>query len=104
MFEVELKFQIGKDQQNVLLKTLQRKNPKILNLNAKYFDTNTFTLSRKHISLRQRLENTIWIQTLKLPTAQQLQRVEFENKLSEVEPTALNLAFYQTKSTSVKKT
>ena len=103
MFEVELKFQIGKDQQNVLLKTLQRKNPKILNLNAKYFDTNTFTLSGKHISLRQRLENTIWIQTLKLPTAQQLQRVEFENKLSEVEPTALNLAFYQTQKHIGKK-
>lgn len=103
MFEVELKFQIAKDQQDVLLKTLQRKNPSTLNLNAKYFDTDTFILSEKQISLRQRLENTTWVQTLKLPTAQQLQRTEFENELGDIEPTELNLDFYQTQKHFDKK-
>lgn len=94
MFEVEFKFQIAKDKQDLLIKTVQRKNPSIIMLNAKYFDTDAFILSENHISLRQRLEDSTWVQTLKLSTTQQLQRIEFEQDLGEKEPTELNLTPY----------
>ncbi|MFW1858701.1 CHAD domain-containing protein [Acinetobacter defluvii] len=104
MLEVELKFQIAPDKQDLLVKTIQRKNFNTLQLNAKYFDTDEFKLSEKQISLRQRLENSDWIQTLKLPTVQQLQRSEFEQDLGEQEPENLDLDIYQKQKDIDKKT
>lgn len=81
MFEIELKFQIPQEKQDALIKAFQRKNDRSLHLQAKYFDTPTFILSQHSISLRQRLENDQWVQTLKLPTEQKLKRAEFEHDL-----------------------
>lgn len=81
MFEIELKFQIPEEKLDALIKAFQRKNDQTLHLQAKYYDTPSFTLSEHSISLRQRLENDHWVQTLKLPTEQKLKRAEFEQDL-----------------------
>ena len=75
MFEMELKFQVPEDKKDALLKAFQRKSCMVKALNAKYYDTAQFDLSTHSISLRQRLENEQWFQTLKLPTEQHLKRV-----------------------------
>lgn len=93
MFEMELKFQVSEDKKDALLKAFQRKSCMVKALNAKYYDTAQFDLSAHSISLRQRLENEQWFQTLKLPTEQHLKRVEFEESLGKNE-TALQLDNY----------
>ena len=87
MFEIELKFQISEEKKSALIKAFQRKNTQTKILNAKYFDTAQFELSQLNISLRQRLENDEWFQTLKLPTEHHLKRVEFEDNLGKTETT-----------------
>ncbi|MBJ8423358.1 CYTH and CHAD domain-containing protein [Acinetobacter bereziniae] len=93
MFEIELKFQIPQEKQDALIKAFQRKNDRSLHLQAKYYDTPSFILSEHSISLRQRLENDQWVQTLKLPTEQKLKRAEFEHVLATDE-TELDLEVY----------
>ncbi len=93
MFEIELKFQIPQEKQDALIKAFQRKNDRSLHLQAKYYDTPSFILSEHSISLRQRLENDQWVQTLKLPTEQKLKRAEFEHVLATDE-TKLDLEVY----------
>jgi triphosphatase len=93
MFEIELKFQIPEEKLDALIKAFQRKNDQTLHLQAKYYDTPSFTLSEHSISLRQRLENDQWVQTLKLPTEQKLKRAEFEEHLGADE-IGLNIKHY----------
>ena len=81
MYEIELNFQISKEKIEALSNAFQRKSAQTKVLHAKYFDTVQFELSQLNVSLRQRLENNEWFQTLKLPTEQHLKRAEFENKL-----------------------
>lgn len=85
MFEIELKFQIADEKIETLAKAFQRKNTEIKQLQAKYYDTVQFELYKQSISLRQRLENEDWYQTLKLPTEQNLKRIEFEENLGSIE-------------------
>ena len=56
MFEIELKFQIPEEKQEMLIKAFQRKDTNIQHLQAKYYDTAQFILSEHSISLRQRLK------------------------------------------------
>lgn len=97
MFEIELKFQIPEEKQEMLIKAFQRKDTNIQHLQAKYYDTAQFILSEHSISLRQRLEddqeNQQWVQTLKLPTEQRLKRAEFEENIGSAE-TGLDLKNY----------
>lgn len=60
MVEVELKFQIPEARRNALLKALDPKKSEIIQLKAKYYDTEECLLSQHGVALRQRLEGTRW--------------------------------------------
>lgn len=65
MVEVELKFQIPAARRTALLKALDPKKSQQIQLQAKYYDTADRQLARHGVALRQRLEGTRWVQTLK---------------------------------------
>ena len=85
MVEVELKFQIPEARRNALLKALDPKKSKIIQLKAKYYDTEQRLLSQHGVALRQRLEGTRWIQTLKAAGKSHLHRFEHNYDLGELE-------------------
>ncbi|CAB1214218.1 CYTH domain-containing protein [Acinetobacter bouvetii] len=96
MVEVELKFQIPEARRNALLKALDPKKSEIIQLKAKYYDTEDRLLSSHGVALRQRLEGTRWIQTLKAAGKSHLHRFEHNHDLGELEQApALNLSIYQ---------
>ena len=81
MLEIELKFQIPQEKRELIFKALQRKNVQHKHLKAHYFDNDSFQLSQHSVSLRQRLENEIWIQTIKVATPHYFQRIEIEETI-----------------------
>jgi len=96
MVEVELKFQIPEARRNALLKALDPKKSKIIQLKAKYYDTETRLLSQHGVALRQRLEGTRWIQTLKAAGKSHLHRFEHNYDLGELEQAPqLDLSIYE---------
>ena len=98
MLEVELKFQIPEARRNALLKALDPKKSQIIQLQAKYYDTPDRQMSQHGAALRQRLEGTRWVQTLKAATKSHLQRFEDNIDLGELaEAPHLDLDIYQNK-------
>lgn len=96
MLEVELKFQIPEARRHALLKALDPKKSETVHLQAKYYDTENQLLSQHLAALRQRLEGTRWIQTLKAMGKTQLHRFEHNHDLGELETAPeLNLDIYQ---------
>lgn len=95
MLEVELKFQIPLSHQKQIYQFFLSKNARPISLYAKYYDTPERHLAEQKISLRQRLEYTHWIQTLKAPSGHHLERFELENDLGEMDHPALDLKIYQ---------
>jgi inorganic triphosphatase YgiF len=96
MVEVELKFQIPEARRNALLKALDPKKSEIIQLKAKYYDTEERLLSQHGVALRQRLEGTRWIQTLKAAGKSHLHRFEHNYDLGELEqPPQLDLSIYE---------
>ena len=95
MLEVELKFQIPAQHQKKLYQLFLAKNAQPRSLFAQYYDTPERHLAQQHISLRQRLEDTHWIQTLKASSEHHLERFELEIDLGPLEHPALNLEIYQ---------
>lgn len=95
MLEVELKFQIPASDQEKLYQLFLNKNARLISLYAKYYDTPDRHLAQKNISLRQRLEDGHWIQTLKAPSDHSLQRLELETDLGKLENPGLDLEIYQ---------
>ena len=96
MVEVELKFQIPEARRNALLKALDPKKSKIIQLKAKYYDTEQRLLSQHGVALRQRLEGTRWIQTLKAAGKSHLHRFEHNYDLGELEQAPqLDLSIYE---------
>lgn len=95
MLEVELKFQIPASDQEKLYQLFLNKNARLISLYAKYYDTPERHLAEKNISLRQRLEDDHWIQTLKAPSDHSLQRFELETDLGKLENPSLDLEIYQ---------
>lgn len=93
MSEIELKFQIPAQKHKAFCLAFQRKKPETVQLQAKYFDTADCCLQQRKIALRQRLENHIWMQTLKAPK-NAIERLEIESELGEQEPAAIDLAMY----------
>lgn len=85
MIEVELKFQIPEARRNALLKAVDPKKSEVIQLQAKYFDTPERLLSQHGVALRQRLEGTRWIQTLKAAGQSHLHRFESNIDLGELE-------------------
>ncbi|QIO05512.1 CYTH domain-containing protein [Acinetobacter shaoyimingii] len=97
MIEVELKFQIPEARRNAILKAVDPKKSEIIQLQAKYFDTPDRLLSQHGIALRQRLEGTRWIQTLKAASKSHIQRFEHNLDLGELEHAPdLDLSVYDT--------
>ena len=96
MQEIELKFQIPEARRNALLKALDPKKSEIIQLQAKYYDTEDRLLSKNGAALRQRLEGTRWIQTLKAAGKSHLHRFEDNYDLGELEHAPeLDLSIYQ---------
>lgn len=83
MLEVELKFQIPEARRSALLKAVDPKKSEIIQLQAKYYDTPDRLLSSHGVALRQRLEGTRWIQTLKAAGKSHLHRFEDNYDLGE---------------------
>lgn len=97
MVEVELKFQIPETRRNALLKALDPKKSETIQLKAKYFDTPDRLLGKNGIALRQRLEGTHWVQTLKATGKSHIERFEHNHNLGELEQTPdLDLSIYTT--------
>ena len=95
MIEVELKFQISEARRNALLKAVDPKKSEVIQLQAKYFDTPDRLLSQHGVALRQRLEGTRWIQTLKAAGKSHLHRFEDNIDLGELDQApALDLSIY----------
>ena len=95
MIEVELKFQIPEARRNALLKAVDPKKSEIIQLQAKYYDTADRLLSQHGVALRQRLEGTRWIQTLKAASKSHIQRFEHNIDLGELEEApSLDLSVY----------
>lgn len=93
MSEIELKFQIPASKQKALRLAFQRLKPEIIQLHAKYFDTAEHYLQQHKIALRWRLENDLWIQTLKAPK-NNIERLEIETELGSQEPASIDLQPY----------
>lgn len=96
MIEIELKFQIPEARRNALLKALDPKKAEIIQLKAKYYDTEQRQLAQHGVALRQRLEGTRWIQTLKAAGKSHLHRFEHNYDLGELEHAPLlDLSIYE---------
>ena len=85
MVEIELKFQISEARRTALLKALDPKKSETIHLQAKYFDTPDRLLAQHGAALRQRLEGTCWIQTLKAAGKSHVDRFENNQHLGELE-------------------
>lgn len=97
MVEVELKFQIPEARRNALLKALDPKKSEQIQLKAKYFDTPDRKMAEQRAALRQRLEGTRWIQTLKAAGKSHIERFEHNLDLGELaDAPDLNLEVYTT--------
>ena len=97
MVEVELKFQIPEARRNALLKALDPKKSEQIQLKAKYFDTPDRKMAEQRAALRQRLEGTRWIQTLKAAGKSHIERFEHNLDLGELaDAPDLNLDVYTT--------
>ncbi|AMW78375.1 CYTH domain-containing protein [Acinetobacter sp. TGL-Y2] len=98
MIEVELKFQIPENRRNALLKAVDPKKSELIQLQAKYYDTQERSLSQHGIALRQRLEGTRWIQTLKAAGQSHLHHFEDNYDLGELaQAPDLDLSIYAQK-------
>ncbi len=97
MLEVELKFQIPEARRSALLKAVDPKKSDVIQFQARYFDTESKLLAQHKAALRQRLEGTQWVQTLKAATPQShVQRFEDNHSLGELEQAPeLDLSVYQ---------
>nr|WP_174506238.1 CYTH domain-containing protein [Acinetobacter sp. Marseille-Q1620] len=96
MLEVELKFQIPEARRRAVQKTLESKDTETIQLKAKYYDTTDHLLSKNGAALRQRLEGTHWVQTLKAATKTHIARFEHNHDLGEQDSSpALDLEIYK---------
>jgi triphosphatase len=91
MLEQELKLHVPAAARSGIEQELARGVLTRTRLRALYFDTPTRALARAKISLRLRLEGRRWVQTLKMPGADSLSRIE----LNQARPSpVLDLSVY----------
>lgn len=100
MLEIELKFQIPEARRNAILKAIDPKKSELIQMQAKYYDTPDRLLSQHGIAIRQRLENTNWVQTLKATKSKShLHRFEHNHDLGNLEAAPnLDLSIYSDNS------
>ena len=97
MVEVELKFQIPDARRMALLKAIDPKKSEQIQLKAKYFDTPDRQMAENRAALRQRLEGTRWVQTLKAAGKSHIERFEHNIDLGESKQAPpLDLTIYAT--------
>jgi inorganic triphosphatase YgiF len=79
MSEQELKLNVPKSAWRAVERDVLRGAVTRVRLRAQYFDTPDRDLVKAHISLRLRLEGRRWVQTLKMPGAHAIDRVELNH-------------------------
>lgn len=79
MSEQELKLSIPLAARTGVAREMQRRDAKRIKLHAMYFDTPSRALARARIALRLRQEGDSWMQTLKMPGADAITRVEINH-------------------------
>ncbi len=94
MSEIELKFQIPSHMHAQIQQDFAGLAAERQHLWARYFDTEDLQLHAHSIALRQRLENDLWLQTLKAPAQQPFERLEIEHKLGKKQPKQCKLSHY----------
>ena len=93
--EIEFKLQIPLHMHAQLQQDFAALTSDCQHLRAQYFDTDDLKLHRHGIALRLRLENDIWIQTLKLHCKQSFKRLEQQETLGRKAPKHCVLTPYQ---------
>jgi len=76
MSEQELKLHVPAASRRAVLNEVRQRDATRIRLHALYFDTPTRELARARIALRLRQEGRDWVQTLKMPGADAITRVE----------------------------
>jgi len=76
MSEQELKLHVPASARRAVLQEVRQRDATRIRLHALYFDTPTRELARARIALRLRQEGRDWVQTLKMPGADAITRVE----------------------------
>ena len=79
MSEQELKLHVPASARRDVLREVQQRNATRIHLHALYFDTPTRELARARIALRLRKEGENWVQTLKMPGADAITRIELNH-------------------------
>jgi inorganic triphosphatase YgiF len=82
MSEQELKLHVPKQAYAAVEKALRRGTVTRMRLRAQYFDTPDGHLAEAGVALRLRLEGRRWVQTLKMPGAHQLEKIEINTPRS----------------------
>ncbi|WP_269914124.1 CYTH domain-containing protein [Acinetobacter sp. HY1485] len=92
MQEIEIKLQIPVQFKQRLINDIQQQIAKNIHLHAKYFDTTQSELAQRHMAIRMRKENDIWMQTFKAADSH-MQRYELD--LPRGNNATLDLSLYQ---------
>lgn len=79
MSEQELKLHVPASARRAVLQEVRQRDATRIRLHAMYFDTPARELARARIALRLRQEGRNWVQTLKMPGADAITRVEINH-------------------------
>ncbi|UOD50800.1 CYTH and CHAD domain-containing protein [Orrella daihaiensis] len=79
MSEQELKLHVPRSSRTGVEKAMRRGTVSSVRLRAQYFDTPTSNLAKSGVALRLRLEGRRWVQTLKMPGAHRLEKLELNH-------------------------
>ncbi|MCQ9615344.1 CYTH domain-containing protein [Paenalcaligenes niemegkensis] len=82
MLERELKLYIPGNSMAALKQRMATLNPQSHTLRATYYDTPDRALAHAKAALRVRLENDVWVQTLKMAGPDELSKIELNHNLS----------------------
>jgi inorganic triphosphatase YgiF len=79
MSEQELKLHVPQSARRAVEREIRQKDATTIRLHAMYFDTPDRELARARIALRLRQEGSEWMQTLKMPGANAITRIEINH-------------------------
>jgi len=79
MSEQELKLHVPPSARRAVLQEIRQGEASSIRLHALYFDTPSRELARSRIALRLRQEGSDWVQTLKMPGADAITRIEINH-------------------------
>ena len=79
MPEQELKLHVPAASRQAVQREIKQREATRIRLHAMYFDTPERELARARIAIRLRLEGRDWVQTLKMPGADAITRIEMNH-------------------------